>query len=116
MTQPMEEAKTKLTEVALLLAKSLVDKEADVAVQARDVDTLVLFEVRVAPGDFGKLIGRYGANAKSLRLFIRAMGRKHGLDAYVKVIDPQGHEYRIPDPESPESESRTRGNGAKPPR
>lgn len=115
MTDMVEE-KAKLTEVATLLAKSLVDYEAEVKVFARDVETLVLFEVHVAPSDFGKLIGRHGANARCLRLFIRAMGRKHGLDAYVKVIDPQGHEYRIPDPESPETEARAARNGAKPPR
>lgn len=107
----------RLTEVAGLLARSLVDHETDVEVKSQAVDTLVLFEIRVAPGDFGKLIGRYGANARSLRLFIRAMGRKHGIDAYVKVIDPQGHEYRIPDPESAgENEPGPRRTGPKPAR
>ena len=116
MVTSVDGTMVRLTEVASLLARSLVDYEEQVAVKAHVVDTLVLFEVRTAPSDFGKLIGRYGANARSLRLFIRAMGRKHGIDAYVKVIDPQGHEYRIPDPEASESDAGPRRPGPKPTR
>jgi uncharacterized protein len=102
--EALDAAKSRLTEITGMLMRALVDKEDEVHVIANAVATLMLFEVRCAPDDFGKLIGRGGANAKSLRLFIRAMGRKHGLDAYVKVIDPQGHEYRIPDPDTLEND------------
>lgn len=93
----LEAAKARLLEVVNLLVKSLVDEEGRVEISAYPAHTLVLFEVRCAPEDFGKLIGRSGANARALRLFIRAMGRKNRLDAYVKVIDPQGQEYVFPD-------------------
>lgn len=92
------EARENLTTTVKTLVRSLVDKEDDVSVTPRDADTMVLFEIAVAKSDFGKLIGRQGTNAHSLRLFIRAMGRKQGLDAFIKIIDPEGGEYAVLDP------------------
>lgn len=92
------EARDTLTSIVQLLVKSLIDKEDEAVITPRDADTMVLFEISVAKSDFGKLIGRQGTNAHSLRLFIRAMGRKHGLDAFIKVIDPEGREYSVLDP------------------
>lgn len=93
------EAKENVATMVRQLVTSFVDNEQDVSVKLEQLDTLMLFKVTVAPGDFGKLIGRHGLNARSIRLLVRAWGRKHGVDAYVKVIDPQGNEYRVPDPE-----------------
>lgn len=61
------------------IARSLVD-EPD-AVQVREVrndrNALVL-ELHVAPDDFGKVIGRQGRVAKSMRTLLRAGGTREG--------------------------------------
>lgn len=95
----LEAAKKRLTEVTELLVKSLVDDESAVKVVPKAIDTLILFDVTVAQSDFKLFLGVQGRNAQALRLFVRAMGRKYKCDAYVKVFDPQGNEYRVLDPE-----------------
>jgi uncharacterized protein len=58
------------------IAKSLVDEPAEVAVDAiEDGDTTVL-ELRVAPGDVGKVIGKQGRTARAFRTILGAAGMK----------------------------------------
>jgi len=61
------------------IAQSLVDDPS--AVQVREVrndrNALVL-ELRVAPDDFGKVIGRQGRVAKAMRTLLRAGGTREG--------------------------------------
>ncbi|MGZ4812095.1 MAG: KH domain-containing protein [Terriglobales bacterium] len=59
-----------------LLAKSLVDEPEQVSVEAiQEGDTTVL-ELRVAPGDIGKVIGKQGRTARAFRAILGAAGMK----------------------------------------
>lgn len=58
------------------IAKALVDKPEEVSVKAVEGEQAVVLELRVAPGDLGKVIGRQGRTARSLRTILNAAGMK----------------------------------------
>jgi predicted RNA-binding protein YlqC (UPF0109 family) len=57
------------------IAKALVDEPEKVSVQTVEGDTTVL-ELRVAQGDLGKVIGKQGRTARSMRTILGAAGMK----------------------------------------
>ncbi len=58
------------------IAKALVDKPEEVAITAVEGEQSVVLELRVAPTDLGKVIGRQGRTARSLRTILNAAGMK----------------------------------------
>ncbi len=58
------------------IAKALVDEPEQVSVQEVDGEQVVVLELRVAPNDLGKVIGRQGRTARSLRTILGAAGMK----------------------------------------
>jgi hypothetical protein len=67
------------------LVKGLVEHPDDVAVVARDTNRGEVLEVRVNPEDLGRVIGRAGRTAKSLRLVINALAK--GRNVRVDIVD-----------------------------
>jgi uncharacterized protein len=57
------------------IAKALVDEPDKVSVETVEGDTTVL-ELRVAQGDLGKVIGKQGRTARSMRTILGAAGMK----------------------------------------
>ena len=65
------------------MAEQLVDNPAEVSVTERESGGDLTLELRVAPGDMGKVIGRGGGVAKDLRTVVRAaapMGKRVNVD------------------------------------
>lgn len=64
------------------LVKGIVDHPDDVAVNERTTKFGKAFEVSVHPGDFGRVIGRNGRTATSIRTVVHALngGRKVRID------------------------------------
>lgn len=58
------------------IAKALVDNPDMVGVNQIDGDSTSLFELRVAPSDLGKVIGKEGRTAGAIRLLLTAGGMK----------------------------------------
>jgi predicted RNA-binding protein YlqC (UPF0109 family) len=58
------------------IAKALVDKPEEVQVRAVEGEQVTVLELRVAPDDLGKVIGRQGRTAKSIRTILGAAGMK----------------------------------------
>jgi uncharacterized protein len=58
------------------IAKALVDEPEQVSVQAVDSDQATVLELRVAPNDLGKVIGKQGRTARSIRTLLGAAGMK----------------------------------------
>jgi predicted RNA-binding protein YlqC (UPF0109 family) len=58
------------------IARALVDEPEQVAVQAVDGEQVTVLELRVAPGDLGKVIGKQGRTARSIRTILSAAGMK----------------------------------------
>lgn len=70
--------------------KALVDKPEDAKI-VKTIDEMgVLMTVDVAPEDMGKLIGRQGATAKSIRTLLRVVGMKHSQRVNMKINEPLG--------------------------
>jgi len=65
-----------LKEVVETVAKALVDHPEEVTVTEIDQDAATVLELRVAPGDLGKVIGKQGRTARAMRTLLRAAGMK----------------------------------------
>ena len=58
------------------IAKALVDEPEKVVVQAVDGEQITVLELRVSPEDLGKVIGKQGRTARSIRTILGAAGMK----------------------------------------
>ena len=77
------------------VAKALVTKPEAVEVKRSVDDMGVLLELTVDPDDMGKIIGRAGATAKSLRTLLRVLGAKSDERVNLKIIEPDGGEAHM---------------------
>ena len=75
-----------MRDVVAYLARAIVDEPERVTVAELEGVRGVTYEVRAAPGDVGKLIGRNGRTVKALRRVVRALARRDGLRAEVEVL------------------------------
>ncbi len=80
------------------VVKAIVDHPDDVKTE-RSVDEMgVLIELSVHPEDMGKIIGKEGRTAKSVRTLLRVLGAKNNSRVNLKIIEPEGgKEVKIPD-------------------
>lgn len=69
------------------IAKSLVSKPDEVRVERRIDEKGVLLELTVSPEDLGRVIGKHGATAQSLRTLLRALGTKNDARYNLKIVD-----------------------------
>ena len=76
-----------MKELLLYIAQSLVDNPDEVSVTEREDDGETVFELRVAPGDMGKVIGRHGRIAKEIRVLMRSVAQKQGKKISVDIVD-----------------------------
>jgi predicted RNA-binding protein YlqC (UPF0109 family) len=58
------------------IAKALVDNPEEVSVRAVEGEQTTVLELRVAPNDLGKVIGKQGRTARSIRTILSASGMK----------------------------------------
>ena len=65
-----------MKELVESIAKALVDHPEDVSVKSIEGEQVTVLELRVAPDDLGKVIGRQGRTAKSIRTLLGAAGMK----------------------------------------
>jgi hypothetical protein len=63
-------------ELIELIAKSLVDKPDNVQVSQLDGEQSSIIELKVAPEDVGKIIGKQGRNVQAIRVILSAAGMK----------------------------------------
>jgi predicted RNA-binding protein YlqC (UPF0109 family) len=69
------------------VVKSLVGKPDEVKIERRIDEKGVLLELTVDPEDLGRVIGKRGATAQSLRTLLRALGTKNDARYNLKIID-----------------------------
>jgi predicted RNA-binding protein YlqC (UPF0109 family) len=65
-----------MKELLELIAKSLVDEPDAVTVTQIDGEQTTVLELRVAPDDLGKVIGKQGRTARAIRTILGASGMK----------------------------------------
>ena len=78
------------TAVAVLthIVKSIVDHPEDVVVEETQIDDVKhRLDVRVGPGDLGRVIGRRGRTAASIRTVTRAAASKDGVELDIEFLD-----------------------------
>jgi len=69
------------------VVKSLVSNPDAVKIERRIDEKGVLLELTVDPEDLGRVIGKRGATAQSLRTLLRALGTKNDARYNLKIID-----------------------------
>jgi hypothetical protein len=69
------------------IVKSLVSNPDSVVVTRRIDEKGVLLELTVDPEDLGRVIGKRGATAQSLRTLLRALGTKNDARYNLKIVD-----------------------------
>ncbi|MBN1153725.1 KH domain-containing protein [candidate division KSB1 bacterium] len=70
-----------------LIAKNLVDKPDEVKVTEIDGERTIVYELRVGEGDLGKVIGKRGQTAKSIRIILAAASAKRGKRAVLEILE-----------------------------
>lgn len=77
------------TAVAVLthVVRSIVDDPDAVAVEETEGRNRLRLEVKVGQGDLGRVIGRRGRTAQSIRTLVRAAAVKDGKDVDVDFVD-----------------------------
>ena len=76
-----------MQELLELIAKSLVDNPDKVNVTTVDNDQTTVLELRVAPEDLGKVIGKQGRTARSVRTILASAGTKLHKRIVFEIIE-----------------------------
>jgi predicted RNA-binding protein YlqC (UPF0109 family) len=69
------------------IVNNLVDDPAAMRIDTSETRHGIKLSLRVAPEDMGKVIGRRGRVAQSIRSVVRAAGAADGLDVVVDIVD-----------------------------
>lgn len=85
------------------IVKEIVDKPEKVKVERKIDEMGVLLELTVDAEDMGKVIGKEGNTAKSIRTLLRVLGAKNNARVNLKIIEPEGGrgDMRNQTPEEP---------------
>lgn len=76
-----------MKELLTYIAKNLVNDPDAVSVTETVQDSEVVYELRVAPDDMGKVIGRHGRIAKEIRTLMKAAGNRENKKVTVDIVD-----------------------------
>lgn len=76
-----------MKDLLLYIAQNLVDNPDEVTVAEKELEDETVFELRVAPSDMGKVIGRHGKIAKEIRVLMRSVAQKQGRHISVDIVD-----------------------------
>ncbi|HVT44442.1 MAG TPA: KH domain-containing protein [Thermoanaerobaculia bacterium] len=76
-----------MKELVAFLARSLVEQPDQVEVSSYERDQATVVEIRVAPSDLGKVIGRQGRTARALRTVLAASGSRERRRYFLDIIE-----------------------------
>lgn len=74
-----------MKELVEVIAKALVDIPEEVAVTESEKDGETIIELKVAPSDMGKVIGKQGRIAKAIRSVVKAAASKEDKKVVVEI-------------------------------
>lgn len=75
-----------MKELVEVIAKALVDNPDEVRVTETESDKSILLELRVAQADMGKVIGKQGRIARSIRSVVKAAASKQDKKVIVEIV------------------------------
>lgn len=76
-----------MKELLTYIVQNLVEKPDEVSMTEREANGETVFEVRVADGDMGKVIGRQGRIVKEIRILMKAVAQRKGKKVSVEIMD-----------------------------
>lgn len=76
-----------MNELIDFMVRNLVDEPEAVSIQEVAGDRAEVYEIRVSPGDRGKLIGKHGRTIRSIRALAGVRAMREGKRAQVEVLD-----------------------------
>ena len=76
-----------MQELVELIAKSLVDNPDKVVVSQLEGEQTTILELKVAPDDLGKVIGKQGRTARAIRVILGAAGMKLKRRFNLEIIE-----------------------------
>jgi predicted RNA-binding protein YlqC (UPF0109 family) len=76
-----------MKELVELIAKALVNEPTAVVVNEIGGENASVLRLKVAPGDLGKVIGRQGRTARSLRTIVSAAGMKFRKRIMLEIVE-----------------------------
>lgn len=75
-----------MKDLVQVIAMSLVDHPDEVVVTETETDKSIVVELKVAPEDMGKVIGKQGRIAKSIRTVVKAAATKDDKKVVVEIL------------------------------
>jgi predicted RNA-binding protein YlqC (UPF0109 family) len=84
------------------IAKALVDKPDQVELRITDAEGAKTFELKVAPEDVGKVIGRDGRTVNALRTLLAAAALKKGIKARLEILEDRKNNAQQTPPAPPQ--------------
>ncbi len=75
-----------MKELVEVIAKSLVDNPQEVEVTEKSNGRTIVVELKVAPGDMGKVIGKQGRIAKAIRSVVKAAASREDKKVVVDIV------------------------------
>jgi predicted RNA-binding protein YlqC (UPF0109 family) len=75
-----------MKELVKVIAMALVDHPDQVVVTEEETEKAIVVELRVAPEDMGKVIGKQGRIAKSIRTVVKAASTKDDKKVIVEIM------------------------------
>jgi hypothetical protein len=76
-----------MKEFIIAIVKELVDDPDQVQVNEVEGEKTTVFELRVGPGDLGKVIGKRGKTAGAIRILLSAASAKKGKRAMLEILE-----------------------------
>lgn len=76
-----------MKEVLEYIARALVDDPDAVEVTEVEGERSRILQLRVAPDDMGKVIGKRGRIARAIRSVVRASGSREGVSTLVEIVE-----------------------------
>lgn len=78
---------TSMKDLVLYLAKSLVNHPDEVEVKEIQGETAAILELRVAKDDLGRIIGKQGRTAKSIRTLLNAAASRTNKKVVLEIVE-----------------------------
>ena len=76
-----------MKEVLEYIARAVVDDPDAVEVTEVAGERSMILQLRVAPDDMGKVIGKRGRTVRAMRSLVRAAGSRQGLTTLVEIVE-----------------------------
>ena len=86
-TEPKPNPKESIRVILENLTKTLVDKPELCNITCPQGEQTIVYEVRVAPGEIGKVVGKNGAMAIALRTILKSLAAKNRIRAVLEICD-----------------------------